>query len=513
MTEDPSLQQTPAPALGPSPGGGIVGGVPDPFILVIFGASGDLTAKKLMPALYHLYLQEGMGKDFIILGCARTPLSRESFLFQMHEAIGDYGPRDLSRWTDFASRLYYFGLQYDDLQAFRDLSAFLRELDQRHGMQGNRIFYLALPSPLVPGIAENLSGSGLAREFENGWGWARLLVEKPFGRDLDSARELNRTLLRSFREEQIFRLDHYLAKETVQNILMFRFANAIFEPVWNRQYIEAITITAAETIGIERRAGYYEQAGILRDMFQNHLMQLLALSALDPPALFQDTQVQDEKTKVFRSLRPFPVDDWSGSLVLGQYGPGVVDGQTVNGYREEPGVDPRSLTPTFAAMRIFLDNWRWQGVPFTLISGKRLAEKKTEIVVHFRSIPHSMFREIIREPIPANRLTLGIQPEEIVTLKFQAKKPGPTMDLQSVTMVFDYRQGKGAPLDAYEKVLLACLQGDHLLFWRQDSLELSWAFLTPILNACETCTFRSERLYFYPAGSGGPAEARGLLHP
>ena len=485
----------------------------DPFILIIFGASGDLTAKKLMPALYHLFLQEGLPKNFIILGCSRTPLSRESFLYQMHEAVRDHGSADLSCWTDFASRLYYFGLQYHDLNAFLDLSQFLQDLDQRHRMQGNRIYYLAVPAPLVPAIAENLGGSGLSREFEDGKGWARLLVEKPFGHDLESARELNRLLLRSFREEQIFRLDHYLAKETVQNILMFRFANAIFEPVWNRQFIAGITITAAETIGIEKRAGYYEQAGVLRDMFQNHLMQLLALSALEPPALFQGHQVQDEKTKVFRSLRPFPVDEWPGSLVLGQYGPGIVEGQPARGYREEPGVDPNSLTPTFAAMQIFLDNWRWQGVPFTLVSGKRLAEKRTEIVVQFKSIPHSMFREIMKKPIPPNLLTLGIQPEEIVTLKFQAKKPGPAADLQSVTMVFDYRQGLGAPLDAYEKVLLACLQGDHLLFWRQDGLELCWAFLTPILNACETCAIRSDELYPYPAGGWGPEEARRLLEP
>jgi glucose-6-phosphate 1-dehydrogenase len=479
----------------------------DPFILTVFGASGDLTAKKLMPALYHLYLQEGMPKDFIILGCSRTPLSRESFLYQMHEAVRLHGRADMSRWTDFASRFYYFGLQYDDLGNFLDLAQFLRDLDQRHRMQGNLLFYLAVPAPLVPVIAANLGGSGLSREFEDGTGWARLLVEKPFGHDLESARELNRLLLGSFKENQIFRLDHYLAKETVQNILMFRFANAIFEPVWNRQYIEAVTITAAETIGIEKRAGYYEQAGVLRDMFQNHLMQLLALSALEPPALFQGTQVQDEKTKVFRSLQPFPVDEWPGSLVLGQYGPGIVGGVAVRGYREEPGVAPDSLTPTFGALRIFLDNWRWQGVPFTLVSGKRLAEKRTEIVVRFKSIPYSMFREVIREPLPANRLTLGIQPEEIVTLQFQAKRPGPAPELQSVSMVFDYRTGAGASLDAYEKVLLACLQGDHLLFWRQDGLELCWAFLTPILNACETCTFRSKRLEIYPAGSEGPEEA------
>lgn len=514
MTEARSAPDPIAPALAPEampPPSTAVGGTLDPFILVIFGASGDLTAKKLMPALYQLYLQEGMPKDFIILGCARSALSRESFLYQMHAAVRDHGPADLSCWTDFASRLYYFTVQYDSPESFADLSQLLDDLDVRHRMRGNRIFYLAVPAPLVPTIIDSLGGAGLSREFENGKGWARVLVEKPFGHDLNSARELNRRLLQSFREEQIFRLDHYLAKETVQNILMFRFANAIFEPLWNRQYVDSISITAAETIGIEKRAGYYEQAGVLRDMFQNHLMQLLALSTLEPPSLFQGPQVQEEKIKVFRSLRPFPVDEWPESLVLGQYTEGFIAGERVSAYREEPGVAPQSLTPTFARLRLFLDNWRWQGVPITLSSGKRLAEKRTEIVVRFKPIPYSMFRETLGETIPANRLTLGIQPEEVVTLRFQTKKPGAAMELQSVTMFFDYRQGRGAPLDAYEKVLLACLQGDHLLFWRQDGLELCWAYLTPILEACETCSYRSQRLYFYNAGTWGPEEAGRLL--
>ena len=449
-----------------------------------------------MPALYRLYIQEGMPKHFIILGCARTPLSRESFLYQMHQAVRDHGPEDLSRWTDFASRLYYFTMPYDSPTAYQDLARTLEDLDQRHQTLGNRIFYLAVPAPLVPQIAGNLGESGLSREFEEGKGWSRILVEKPFGRDLESARALNQILRHSFEEKQIFRLDHYLAKETVQNILMFRFANAIFEPLWNRRYVESIRITAAETLGIEKRAGYYDQAGVIRDMFQNHLMQLLALSALEPPSLFEGDQVQDEKLKVFQSLRPFPIDDWSDNLVLGQYQAGEVDGKTVSGYREEPGVRPDSLTPTFARMRLFLDNWRWQGVPFVLTSGKRLARKKTEIVIQFKSIPHSMFREIIGEAIPSNRLTLGIQPEEIITMQFQTKKPGSRVQSQPVTMVFDYRQGfTSPPLEAYEKVLLDCLQGDHMLFWRQDGLELCWSFLTPILNACETCAQLDQRLY------------------
>jgi glucose-6-phosphate 1-dehydrogenase len=481
----------------------------DPFIITIFGASGDLTAKKLLPALYHLYIQEGMPKQFIILGCARTPLTRESFLFQMHQAVRDHGPADLSRWTDFASRLYYFTIQYDSPTAFQDLARTLEDMDRRHQTQGNRIFYLAVPAPLVPLIAGNLGESGLSREFEGEKGWSRILVEKPFGRDLESAQSLNRDLLHSFKEKQIFRLDHYLAKETVQNILMFRFANAIFEPLWNRQYVESIHLTAAETIGIEKRAGYYEQAGVIRDMFQNHLMQLLALSAMEPPSRFEGDQVQDEKLKVFRSLHPFPIADWTADLVLGQYQAGEMNDKPVRAYREEPGVDPDSLTPTFARMRLFLDNWRWQGVPFYLTSGKRLARKKTEIVIQFKSIPHSMFREILGEAIPANRLTLGIQPEEVITMQFQTKKPGSLVQSQAVTMVFDYRQGfVSPPLEAYEKVLLDCLQGDHMLFWRQDGLELSWSFLTPILNACESCTQLEQRLLPYSAGSEGPEAAQ-----
>jgi glucose-6-phosphate 1-dehydrogenase len=485
-----------------------------PFITTIFGASGDLTGKKLLPALYHLYIREGMPKNFIILGCARTPLSRESFLYKMHQAVRDHGPEDLSRWTDFASRLYYFTMTYDSPAAYQDLARTLEDLDQRHQTLGNRIFYLAVPAPLVPQIAGNLGESGLSREFEERKGWSRILVEKPFGRDLESARALNQILRHSFKEKQIFRLDHYLAKETVQNILMFRFANAIFEPLWNRRYVESIHITAEETLGIEKRAGYYDQAGVIRDMFQNHLMQLLALSALEPPSLFEDDQVQDEKLKVFQSLRPFPIDDWAENLVLGQYQSGEVGGKTVPGYREEPGVRPGSLTPTFARMRLYLDNWRWQGVPFVLTSGKRLARKKTEIVIQFKSIPHSMFREIIGEAIPANRLTLGIQPEEIITMQFQTKKPGSRVQSQPVTMVFDYRQGfTSPPLEAYEKVLLDCLQGDHLLFWRQDGLERCWSFLTPILNACETCAQLDQRLYPYPAGSEGPEATHRILSP
>jgi glucose-6-phosphate 1-dehydrogenase len=337
------------------------------------------------------------------------------------------------------------------------------------------------------------------------------VVEKPFGRDLKSAMELDRTLHESFREEQIFRIDHYLAKETVQNILMLRFANSIFEPLWNRGFVDHVDITAAEALGVEHRAGYYEQAGVLRDMFQNHMMQLLALVAMEPPSLFEAERVLDEKAKVYRSLRPFPVDDLQGYLVLGQYGEGRVDGERVRAYRLEPGVSPDSLTPTFARMKVFVDNWRWQGIPFFLTSGKRLARKSTEIVIHFKEVPHSMFRRTLQEEIRPNRLILGIHPEENISLTFQTKSPGARVSLRSVTMDFHYHQNHGGPfLDAYEKVLLDCMLGDHMLFWRQDGVELCWAFLTPILMECETCSNRPEMLHPYESGSWGPAAAARL---
>jgi glucose-6-phosphate 1-dehydrogenase len=296
-----------------------------------------------------------------------------------------------------------------------------------------------------------------------------------------------------------------LAKETVQNILMFRFANAIFEPLWNRRYIDYVTITAAESLGVEHRAGYYEQAGVLRDMFQNHMMQLLALTAMDPPSLFEADRVRDEKIRVYRSLRPFDVEKLQDYLVLGQYGPGTIDGKSVPGYLEDPDVSPDSLTPTFAMMKIFLDNWRWQGVPFYITSGKRLAKKLTEITVQFKEVPHYMFRQVLGGQITANRLVLGIYPDEKISVTFQTKNPGARVCLRSVTMDFNYNQNYNGPvLDAYEKVLLDCMLGDHMLFWRQDGVELCWSFLTPILKECETCKDRSEMLFTYDSGSLGP---------
>jgi len=354
--------------------------------------------------------------------------------------------------------------------------------------------------------------TGLSAENQNGNGWSRIVIEKPFGTNLKTAQDLDQSLHLHFKEHQIYRIDHYLAKETVQNLLMFRFANSLFEPIWNRRYIDYISIMATETLGIEHRAGYYEQSGILRDMFQNHMMQLLALTAMEPPARFEADIVRDETVKVFRALRPFPVETIQEHLTLGQYAAGSINGQPVQSYRQEPGVNADSLTPTFAMMKVFLDNWRWQGVPFYLTSGKRLAKKITEIAIQFKTVPHSMFRRTLGEAIIANRLTMGIYPDEKIVLTFQTKNPGAAMCLRTVTMDFEYKQNYTGPiLDAYEKVLIDCMLGDQMLFWRQDGIEKSWSFLTPVLNECEACSDRAGLLHFYEAGSDGPAESRALI--
>ncbi len=483
----------------------------DPCVLVILGASGDLTERKLVPALYNLYLTGGLPEPFRIVGCARTPMTDDQFRKKLRKAIGGSGDRPLSRWEDFAALLHYRPLNYTDEASFLDLGRTLTELDNRAGTGGNRLFYLAIPPVLYETVATGIAGAGLAAEGENGNGWSRIVVEKPFGRDLDSAVALDRSLHQGFQESRIFRIDHYLAKETVQNVLIFRFANSIFEPVWNRRYIEHIAITAAETLGVENRAGYYEEAGVLRDMFQNHMMQLLSLTAMEPPPRFETEWVRDEKTKVFRALRPFPVRSLYEHLVSGQYEAGVVDGRGVPGYREEPGVSPHSLTPTFASMKVFIDNWRWQGVPFYLTSGKRLAKKLTEINIQFREVPHSIFRNVLGETIHRNQLTLGIYPEEKISLIFQTKNPGALLRLRSVTMDFQYSQSYTGPtLDAYEKVLIDCIRGDQMLFWRQDAVELSWSFLSPILEKCEACGDRERMLFPYEAGSWGPRAAAEL---
>jgi glucose-6-phosphate 1-dehydrogenase len=480
----------------------------DPCTLVIFGASGDLAARKLMPALFNLFRNGGLPDRLRIVGCARTPMEDDAFREKLRPAEEPGSPGAGGAWDEFAARLHYQAVDYTDSASFDELAAFLGRLDAEAGTMGNRIFYLAVPPILYELLARRIGEAGLASEREGRNGWARIVVEKPFGHDLETAMDLDRSLHESFAESQVFRIDHYLAKETVQNVLIFRFANAIFEPVWNRRYVSRVRILASETLGVEHRAGYYEQAGVLRDMFQNHMMQVLALIAMEPPPRFETDWVMDEKTKVFRALRPFPIEDPCENLVLGQYGPGFVNGAPVPGYRQETGVGEDSLTPTFASMRIYIDNWRWQGVPFLLTSGKRLGRKVTEITIEFREVPHSIFRNVLGERVAANRLTLGIYPEEKISLVFQTKNPGAALRLRSVTMDFHYSQNYTGPvLDAYEKVLIDCIRGDRMLFWRQDGVELSWSFLSPILERCEECENRGRMLRFYEAGSMGPEGA------
>jgi glucose-6-phosphate 1-dehydrogenase len=481
----------------------------EPCTIIIFGATGDLTALKLMPALYSLFLRGGLASPCCIVGCGRTQLSRQDFQERMAEAVRK-AELDMARWPDFAATLQYIPLAYGDPAAYGSLAGFLKDMEDKQQTCGNRVFYLAVPPSQYPVICQELGRSGLSMEGEQGW--VRLVVEKPFGRDLPSAQELNRVLLASFQERQVFRIDHYMAKETVQNIIMFRFANAIFEPLWNRNYIDSVGILAAETVGVGQRAGFYEETGVLRDMFQNHMMHLLAVTAMEPPSLFEAERVRDEELKVFRSLKPLSTSLYGKDFILGQYAQGMVADQEVPGYREESQVQADSLTPTFAALQVLVDNWRWRGVPFFLVSGKRLEAKLTQIVIQFKEVPHTLFRSVHLGEIAANRLILGIYPEEKITLIFETKNPGATMCLRQVIMDFPYYSNYGGPvMGAYEKSLMDVIQGDHMLFWREDAVEACWSYFSPLIEGCEGCPDLASLIQSYPAGTWGPEKARPMM--
>ena len=475
----------------------------EPCTLVIFGGSGDLTRRKLIPALFSLYQQDRLPKPFAIVGCGRTAMDEVSYRKQL-AAPHRYSGGKLADWNTFAANLHYLPLEYNE-KSFLQLAKHLRSLDQQNSTGSNRLFDLAVPPQLYPVIAQLLGTAGLAEEYINGNGWSRIVVEKPFGHDLGSALQLDQILHTYFDEKQIYRIDHYLAKETVQNLLIFRFANTIFEPVWNRHYIDYVGISAAEKLGVENRAGYYDKSGVLRDMFQNHMMQLLVLTAMESPYRLAPDAVQDEKLKVIKSLREFHPQQGS-RICLGQYEQGVLDGQEVLGYRQEKGIAADSQTPTFAMMEIFLDNWRWQGVPFFLISGKRLPRKETRIVIQFKEVPHRLFQGMFSDSINANRLIIETFPEEAIRLNFQTKNPGAATCLRSMTMDFTYHEHfQNKTLDAYSRVLLDCMIGDHMLFWRQDGIEASWAFLTPILKECEQQGNCQQKVHPYSAGTWGPS--------
>jgi glucose-6-phosphate 1-dehydrogenase len=479
--------------------------LPGPFCMVIFGASGDLARRKILPALFSLRSNGLLPESFFLMGAARTEMTDAEYRVAMREAVKSAAADGFNstQWDAFATRLHYCSVDYGDPGSYRALADRLRPMEKAHGMVERRLFYLAVPPTALEPIVTSLGSSGLSTEQR---GFSHIVIEKPFGRDTASAGRLNNILKRSFNESQIYRMDHYLAKETVQNILMFRFANSIFEPLWNRRYIDHVQITASETLGVEHRAGYYEQSGVIRDMFQNHIFQLLALTAMEPPSVFEADRVRDEKVKVFRSIRPFPSDGLDGHVVIGQYSEGTVSGEPVAGYRSEPGVSPDSQTPTYAAMKVMVDNWRWNGVPFYLRSGKRLSRRKAEISVHFRQVPHLMFSREMGSAIEPNTLVLRVQPDEGINLIFQTKRPGSKVCLNQVLMDFSYPGSLS--LDAYERALLDCMGGDQMLFVREDGVHQTWSILTPVI---ENLKAGASRLCPYGSGTDGPDEAARLI--
>jgi glucose-6-phosphate 1-dehydrogenase len=482
--------------------------IPEPCGLVIFGASGDLTKRKILPSLYRLQKNRLLPDKFFVLGTSRTEMSTDQFREEMLSAVKNAFAKDFDEisWNELVNRIYYSPIDYPVQETYvQSLREKLLQLEKKHQTGGNRIFYLAIPPTLYENVIFNLGATGLSREEG---GYTHVVIEKPFGRDLDSAKRLNRIVKNSFQENQVYRIDHFLALETVQNILMLRFANSVFEPLWNRGYIDHIQITASETLGIEQRAGYYEEAGVIRDMFQNHMFQLLALTAMEPPVTFGAEPVRDEKVKVFNSIKPFPKDRLSDTVAIGQYGGGKIDQKPVPGYREEKGVSEKSVTPTFAAMKVLIDNWRWNGVPFYLRSGKRLSSRRTEISIHFKPVPHLMFSNTLNEPIEPNRLVLRVHPDEGMNLILQMKNPGSEVCLNPISMNFRYP--RDVLMDAYEWVLLNCMHDDQLLFVREDGVEQTWSLLTPMIERLES-TIPPDRFPNYAAGSSGPKEADILI--
>ena len=483
--------------------------IPDPGVLVIFGASGDLTKRKLLPALFHLYLAKLLPKQFAIVGVARRPLGDE-FAADMRAGIVEFGAVDVSdaELDDFVSRISYFPLNFDDPAHYANLNTELDRIAQEKGIGPNRLYYLATAPEFFAGIVENLGAQGMAHPEK---GRVAVVVEKPFGHDLDSARELNHQVNAVFQERQVFRIDHYLGKETVQNLLVFRFANGIFEPIWKRNYIDHVQITVAETLGVEGRGPFYEKAGALRDVVQNHMMELLALVALEPPSSFEAEAVRREKLKVWQAIPSIPILH----TVRGQYGPGIVSGEHVIGYRDEERVNPESGTETYAALRLTVENWRWAGVPFFLRAGKRMKKRATEISIQFKQPPLLIFNRMATAgPCPEiqpNLLTIRIQPDEGIALRFGAKVPTSSqMAVCPVNMDFDYEAAFGkSSANGYERLLLDAMLGDQTLFSDREGVETNWALYTPVLQAW--AAKKAEVFPNYFAGSWGPECADHLL--
>jgi glucose-6-phosphate 1-dehydrogenase len=484
--------------------------VPEPLILVLFGASGDLAARKLVPAIYRQYKERRLPQEFAIVGVARREWTHELYREKMRAAMEEFAPKDFppeASWNEFASRLYYSPLNIEERDSYERLNELLLQLDEERGTRGNRVFYLAVSPSFFTTALEQLGAMGMIANPNK----TRIVVEKPFGRDLPTAQELNATIGKVCQEKQVYRIDHYLGKETVQNMLVFRFANAIFEPLWNRNYIDHVQISVAETVGVEDRAGYYDSSGALRDMVQNHLMQLYALTAMEPPGSLGGDGVRNEKVKAVQATRVANPRNVAECAVRGQYSSGWMAGEQIPGYLQEHGVSPTSVTPTFVALKLQCENWRWQGVPFYLRTGKRLPKKVSEIAIHFRQVPLTLFQSAAHQASP-NVLVMRLQPNEGISLRFEAKMPGPEIRSRSVDMDFQYGTSFGTrTADAYDRLLLDSMLADPTLFMRSDEVEAAWRVVTPILSEWENPE-ANHAVSQYEAGTWGPAAAEELLN-
>ena len=485
--------------------------VQTPTILVIFGATGDLTSRKLMPALYNLSLDNQLPSNFACVGFARREKTHEVFRNEMKADVTKFSrnkPIKNDVWESFEQKLYYHVSDFDKDAGYIKLKAFLEELDKKHGTNGNRVFYLSTQPSFFTLIVEKLQKNGLIYPLSDKR-TSRVIIEKPFGSDLASSIELQKNITKALAEEQLYRIDHYLGKETVQNLLVFRFANTIFESIWNNRYVDHIQITVSEELGIGTRGLFFEEAGILRDIVQNHMMQILSLVAMEPPVSLSADAIRDEKVKVLQAIRPLPMENFDQHVVRGQYAPGTIDQKTVVGYRQENNVSPLSNIETFVALELFIDSWRWVGVPFYLRAGKRLPKRTTEISIVFKEIPAILFQSNGNR-CASNTLTIRIQPNEGIALNFNSKIPGPNSPIQPVKMDFRYDSYFGmSPPEAYERLICDCMLGDSTLFARIDEVEASWKFLTPILE--RWATDKDKNLYSYPAGSWGPQSSDSLL--
>jgi glucose-6-phosphate 1-dehydrogenase len=482
---------------------------PKNLIIVIFGASGDLTARKLLPAIFSLKSQRLMPDKYAIIGVGRTKLTTEGFRKKMSEAIVMYSEEkepDKNLITAFIGDLYYLSMENAPEDGYNELSTYLGEIDKKYGIGGNYIFYMATPPSLYETIAINLSKAGLSDQQS---GFRRVIVEKPFGYDLESGRKLNKTLHELITEDQIYRIDHYLGKETVQNLLVMRFANGMFEPLWNRNYIHRIEITSAESIGVEERGGYYDSSGALRDMVPNHLLQMVGLTAMEPPSSLEPDAIRNEVLKVFQSLQPIKEEDVPLQVIRGQYTGSLIRGECVTGYRHEKGVEVSSRTETYVAIKFYINNWRWGGVPFYIRTGKRLPTRVTEVVIHFKQTPHHLFQRDAGK-LPANQLIIRIQPDEGVLLKFDMKEPGAGFNVKNVNMDFHYKDLANIRVpSAYERLLHDVMLGDCTLFSRDDEVETAWKFLEPIQKAWANNP--EIKVFGYPSGTWGPEHANDLI--